>query len=70
MKYKKNSYVIAYKRGDGDYEPLAALHNNGDLFEPVEFDHLVKVIKNELENSLSERLSVLGRELLPDILER
>ena len=70
MKYKKNSYVIAYKRGDGDLEPLAALHNNGGRFDPVEFDHLVNVLKDELENSLSEKLSVIHLEILPDILER
>lgn len=59
MKITGNCYAIAQKVEPGQWRPLAVIHNYEGIFEPEEFENLVHIFKNELENSLSERLKLM-----------
>ena len=59
MKITGNCYAIAQKVAPGQWRPLAVIHNYEGIFEPEEFENLVHIFKNELENSASERLKLM-----------
>jgi hypothetical protein len=59
MKISGNCYAIAQKVTPGEWRPLAVIHNYEGVFDPTEFENLVHIFKDELENSLSERLKLM-----------